>query len=87
MPTIAEQITELQAERAILVTAINDAIAGGQSFSQGSTFSRTSVNYKAMIDRRNEIDISIQRLNNGGRGFTIDMDAAANAGMTQGGSP
>lgn len=84
MATVAEQISELQIERAALVTAINNAITGGQSFTQGASFTRASVNYRAMIDRKNEIDITIQRLQNGGRGITVDLSGPADAGMGSG---
>ena len=84
MATVAEKIVELETERAVLVTAINEAVASGQSFSQGQSFSRTGVSYQSMLKRRDEIDVSIQRLQNGGRGITIDMSTPADPGNMRG---
>lgn len=48
------------------------ASAGGQSFSVDG-LSVSAVNYRALRDRRVELEKSLQRLYRGGRGFVVDM--------------
>jgi len=70
--TVAEKITELEAELVLVKAQQATASAGGQSFSLGD-LSVSNVNYTALRDRRREIEKSLQRLYRGGRGFVVDM--------------
>ena len=70
--TIAEQIAELETERARLKTAISAAQSGHSSF----TVDGLSVTNYRLSDLRgdlNRVEKSLQRLYRGGRGFQIDM--------------
>ena len=70
--TVAEKITELEAELVLIKAQMATASAGGQSFSVDG-LSVTRANYEAIRDRRREIEKSLQRLYRGGRGFVVDM--------------
>ena len=72
MATIDEQITELEAELVLVKAQLASASAAGQSFTiDGLTVS--AVAYRALRDRRVELEKSLQRLYRGGRGFVVDM--------------
>jgi len=70
--TNAERITELEAELALVKVQQASASAGGQSFTIDGQF-YSQVNYRALADRRIQLEKSIQRLYRGGRGFVVDM--------------
>jgi hypothetical protein len=70
--TVAQKITELEAELVLVKAQQASASAGGQSFTLGD-LSVFSVNYAALRDRRRDIEKSLQRLYRGGRGFVVDM--------------
>ena len=72
--TRAEQIAELEAELATLKTARTSALVGGSQAMMGdlSISGISSTNIQARIT---QIEKSLQRLRNGGRGIVIDMSA------------
>jgi len=70
--TVAEKITELEAELVLVKAQMASLSSGGQSFSVDGV-SRQNINYDAIKDRRREIEKSLQRLYRGGRGFVVDM--------------
>ena len=72
MATIAAQITELEAELVLVKAQQATASAGGQSFAVDG-ISVSHVNYRALAERRTQIEKSLQRLYRGGRGFIVDM--------------
>jgi len=71
-PTIAAQITALEAELVLVKAQMASASVGGQSFTLGD-LSVSSVNYNGIRERRKEIEKSLQRLYRGGRGLVVDM--------------
>jgi len=70
--TVDEQVTELEAERAVLKTAITAAqTAGLSSFAtDGLSATYRLAELRADLIR---VEKSLQRLYRGGRGFVIDM--------------
>jgi hypothetical protein len=77
--TIAERITELEAELVAVKAALTSARSGGQSFTvDGQSYSSWSMS--GLRDERTRIEKSIQRLLRGGRGMPVDLSQAANGG-------
>ena len=72
--TVAEKITELEAELALVKAQQASASAGGQSFTVDG-LSVSNVNYNALASRRVSLEKSLQRLYRGGRGFVVDMSS------------
>lgn len=72
--TVAEKITELEAELALVKAQQAAASSGGQSFTVDG-LSVSKVNYGALRDRRTSIEKSLQRLYRGGRGIVVDMSS------------
>ena len=70
--TVAQKITELEAELVLVKAQLAGAGAGGQNFTVDG-LSVSAVNYRALRDRRVKLEKSIQRLYRGGRGFVVDM--------------
>lgn len=74
MATRAEQIAELEAELTTLKTARTSALTGGSSVTVDG-FSVSGISSTAINDRITQIEKSLQRLKNGGRGIVVDMSA------------
>ena len=74
--TIAEKITELEAELVLVKAQMAAVSSGGQSFTVDG-MSVTKTGYTYLRDRRREIEKSLQRLYRGGRGFVVDMSTPA----------
>ncbi len=71
-PTIAEQITALEAELVLIKAQMASASAGAKSYTLGD-LSVTGQDYKELRAERTRIEKSLQRLYRGGRGFVVDM--------------
>lgn len=74
MATRAEQIAELETELSTLKSARTSALTNGSNISMGD-MSIGGVNSSNINARIKEIEKSIQRLKNGGRGIVVDMSA------------
>lgn len=74
--TRAEQITELETELATLKTARTKALVRGSSVTMGD-MSISGVNAAEIGRRISQIERSLQRLKNGGRGIQIDFSTRA----------
>jgi hypothetical protein len=74
MATKSEQLTELQAELAVVKAALTSAMSGGKDVSIDG-MRKVSWNLAELRDERARIEKSIQRLLRGGRGIVIDMSA------------
>lgn len=72
MATRSEKLTELEAELVAVKAAMAAVISDGKSVSL-SGMSVTRADLPNLSTRRTEIEKSIQRLINGGRGMHIDM--------------
>jgi len=72
--TRAEQITELETELTTLKAARTAALTGGSSYTLGE-LSVSGINSGSINDRIVQIEKSLQRLRNGGRGIMVDMSA------------
>jgi hypothetical protein len=77
--TRAQQIAELETELTTLKSARTSALVGGSS-SQIGDLSISGVSSSAINDRIMQVEKSLQRLKNGGRGIVIDMSARADGG-------
>lgn len=87
--TNAQKLAELQAELAVVKTALSAAITGGQSASMRDK-SLTRARLDLLIAERNQLERDIQRLERGGRGLPIDMSCtpyAANSLSSSNGDP
>ena len=79
--TLAEQITELEADR----TRIRTALAASQTAASSAGFSIDGIsmqtgagaNIKYLREELNQVEKSLQRLYRGGRGMPVDMSQAA----------
>jgi hypothetical protein len=81
MATRAEQLTELQAERTRIKTAITTALSGNSS----ESFESMSITRWRLDELRKElirVEKSIQRLCRGGRGMPIDMSIGQSGSTT-----
>lgn len=76
MATVAERIAELEAELVVIKTAITAIRTGGQARAVGE-FSVSGANLSELIKQRNQCERDIQRLRNGDRGFSVDLQGAA----------
>ncbi len=76
MATRAEQITELETELTTLKAARLSAFTGGSQFTLGD-ISVSGISSGNIGARIKEIEKSLQRLRNGGRGIVVDMSARA----------
>lgn len=73
--TIAQQITEKEAELVLVKAQMAAASAGGQSITMGP-LSVGSVNYAELRKTRVQLEKDLQRLYRGGRGIVVDMSQA-----------
>ena len=80
MATRAEQIAELETELTTLKAARTAALTGGSSYQLGD-MSVSGVNSNAINERIVQIEKSLQRLRNGGRGIVVDMSARADGSI------
>lgn len=70
-PTVAAQITALEAELVIIKSRMASILSGGKAFTLGD-LSVTNHEYKELRSDRTRIEKSLQRLYRGGRGFVVD---------------
>lgn len=80
MATRAAQIAELETELTALKTARTAALTGGSSYTLGE-LSVSGINSGAINDRIVQVEKSLQRLRNGGRGIVVDMSARADGSV------
>ena len=72
MATQNEKLEELQNELSIVKAALMKPLSGGVSVSaDGISITRGTI--KDLTERRNQLERSIQRIKNGGRGMSVDM--------------
>ena len=76
MATRAEQIAELEAELATLKAARTTALVHGSNAQIGD-LSISGINSQNIGSRIAQIERSLQRLRNGGRGIVVDMSTRA----------
>lgn len=80
MATRAAQIAELESELSTLKTARTAALTGGSSYTLGE-LSVSGINSGGINDRIVQIEKSLQRLRNGGRGIAVDMSARSDGSI------
>jgi hypothetical protein len=81
--TNAQRITELEADRTRIRTALaaaqTGASAAGFTLGDMSVQSGVGINIKYLRDELNQVEKSLQRLYRGGRGMPVDVSGAAAA--------